>query len=219
MSATTDELAAVLGGDVSNAGAWAIQASHPYVVRIRIIGTAAMLFHRWQSDAVEAKASAAKGSAAKKKDDLESYVYRDDDNICCLPGEYVRGSVCGPQGSAKFRQDPRSPRKSALDMCKSGIVAMTDLARITTFSGQLATHWDYEDRRRATVQRAGITRERPAFRAGWSAEMDFQVLLPEYIPPGFFRELLIDAGRLVGVADFRPTFGRFTLDSFQLLET
>jgi hypothetical protein len=210
-------MATARGGDVSNSATATIDASRPYAVELTIRGSADLLFHRWQSDAVEAKATAAKGSAAKKTDDVESYVWRDSDGVISLPGEYVRGAVAGPQGAGKYRQDPRSPRKSALDLCKSGIVALTDLAPITKVTGEIAETWDYLDRRRVTVQRNGITRQRPAMLAGWTCTVLMQVLLPEYISPEFFHDVLIDAGRLVGVGDFRPTFGRFQVERFAIL--
>jgi len=210
-------VATAVGGDISNSAAATIDLSRPYAVEVAIRGTASVLFHRWQCDAVEAKAAAVKGSKAKKTDDVESYVWRDDDGVISMPGEYLRGSIAGPAGAAKFRQDPRSPRKSALDLFKSGVVALTDLAPITKVTGDLATTWDYLDRRRVTVQRNGITRERPAILAGWTCTMVLQVLLPEYISPEFLHEITVDAGRLVGVGDFRPTFGRFAIDSFTVL--
>jgi hypothetical protein len=210
-------MATARGGDLSNSATSTIDASRPYAVELQIRGSADLLFHRWQSDAVEAKAAAAKGSRAKKTDDVDSYVWRNAADVICLPGEYIRGAVAGPAGAAKYRQDPRSPRKSALDLCKSGIVSLTDLAPITKVTGEVATTWDYLDRRRVTVQRNGITRERPALLAGWSCTVVVQVLLPEYIEAGFLHDILIDAGRLVGVGDFRPTFGRFTIDRFDIL--
>lgn len=208
-----------IGGDVSNAGEALIETEIPYRVAVTVTGDAPLLFHRWQSDAVDAKAKAAKGSTAKKSDDLESYVWRDGDGIICLPGEYLRGSLVEPKnGAAKYLQDPRSPRKSALDLFKAGVVALSDLAPITTASGGVASSWDYVDRRRVTVQRAGITRSRPAFDAGWRATVVFQVLTPQYIDVVLFRQVLGHAGRLVGVGDFRPTFGRFSVTGFDLLD-
>lgn len=208
-----------LGGDVSNAAAGTLDLSRPYAVDITIRGAADILFHRWQSDAVEAKAAAAKGSKAKKTDDVESYLWRDEVGRVCLPGEYLRGAIAGPNGAAKYRQDPRSPRKSALDLCKSGVVPLTGLAPLTKVTGEVASTWDYLDRRRVTVQRAGVTRERPALLAGWTASIVLQVLLPEYIGPEFLHDIVIDAGRLVGVGDFRPTFGRFHVESFAVLSS
>jgi hypothetical protein len=191
--------------NVSNGGEHAISTLMPYTAHVRIKGTADLLFHRWNAEAVDAKASAAKNSAAKKSDNVESYVYRDDDGNVCVPGEYVRGAVIL---AAKFKQDPRSPRKSAMDLFKAGIIATTLLASLGTKS------WDYEDRRRVVVQRAGINRVRPAMRAGWEVTMMFNVTLPEYIGPAFFHEVLELAGRIGGIGDFRPTYGRFQVVSF-----
>ena len=208
-----------LGGDISDAGNDTIKLEEPYRVAVTVTGNAAILFHRWQSDSVEAKANAAKGSAAKKTDDVESYVWRDDNGHLCLPGEYLRGSLIDPKnGAAKYRQDPRSPRKSALDLFKAGIVSLTDLGVITRADGSKADTWDYLDRRRVTVQRNGVTRERPALNPGWSAEILFMVTTPQYIDPRMLNQVLGDAGRLVGVGDFRPTFGRFSVTKFEVLK-
>jgi hypothetical protein len=73
---------------------------------------------------------------------------------------------------------------------------------------------DYIDRRRVLIQRNAITRERPALREGWQATIDLMVLLPEYIDRKTLLEVLTNAGRLVGVGDFRPTYGRFQVVAF-----
>ena len=218
MTSTLTEPVA-LGGDVSNAGAETISASLPYRVAVTVTGTADILWHRWQSDAIEAKAKASKGSAAKKSDDVESYVYRDGAGTICLPGEYLRGSLVDPRnGAAKYMQDPRSPRKSALDLFKAAVVPLTALAPIIRADGEPATAWAYIDRRRVTVQRAGFTCERPALRTGWRATVLLLINTPEYLPPELLLSALNLAGRLVGVADYRPTYGRFSVSGFELLD-
>lgn len=75
--------------------------------------------------------------------------------------------------------------------------------------------WDYLDKRRVMIQRAGINRTRPAMRAGWKAQFDLMVLLPEYVDRNTLRETIESAGRLIGVGDFRPTFGRFGIVNFE----
>lgn len=197
-----------LGGDAPTNGAKdTIEASQPYVVSVAIEGVADLLFHRWNPDAVDEKAKAAKGSKAKKSDDIESYVYRNDAGELCLPGEYVRQAIIH---AAKFRQDPRSPRKSAMDLFKAAIVPLTELASLGV------NKWDYEDRRRVTIQRAGITRVRPALKTGWEAKVQLLCNLPEYVDPVLLRQVVDDAGRLIGVGDFRPTFGRFAVSRWDL---
>lgn len=194
---------------VGDGGNNLIAIGRPYAVHIKVVGVAPLLLHAWNTDAVEAKGRAAKGSEAKKTDDIESYVYRCVDGSIGIPGEYLRGTICNPQtGAAKYRQDPRSPRKSALDLYKAGIAILTPIASLGKDT------WDFIDRRHAVVNRSGITRSRPAFMEGWECEFDIQVLLPEYITPGELNSVLVDAGRLCGFGDYRPTYGRFALTQF-----
>lgn len=192
--------------EVTNGGEAVYSVSLPYQVRLMIEGSADMLFHRWNTEAVDAKARAAKNSAAKKTDDVESYVYRDDDGMLALPGEYLRQSIIH---SAKFRQDPRSPRKSAMDLYKAGVVSLTPLASLGV------KDWDYLDTRRVMIQRNGINRIRPAMKSGWRATFDVMVNTPEYIDRNSLREVIEQAGRLIGLGDFRPTYGRFGIVAFQ----
>jgi len=179
----------------------------PYVAEVDIQGVTAFLFHRWSVDGVEAKANAAKGSRAKKSDDIESYVYRLDDGNLAIPSEYLRMAIIG---AAKFKQDPRSPRKSAMDLFKAGLTCLDELCDLGT------KDWDYVDRRRVQVQRNAITRSRPALKSGWKISVRLQVLLPEYIQPELLNDAVQSAGRLIGIGDFRPTFGRFQVVSFDI---
>ena len=198
-------VATAIGPDVTNGAEETLAASAPYTAEITLCGVADLLFHRWNCEAVEAKSKAAKGSTAKKSDNVASYVYRNDDNMICLPGEYLRQAIIT---AAKFRQDPRSPRKSAMDLVKAAVVSLTPLATLGTET------WDYEHKCRVTVQRNGITRVRPAMKAGWEAEITLLVTLPEYVPPSMLHSLANDAGRLIGVGDFRPTYGRYNVTRF-----
>lgn len=192
---------------VSNDGAAVICAENPYTARVQVRGVAPFLFHRWSVDGVEAKAKAAKGSKAKREDDLESYVYRDGDGMLAFPTEHFRMALVH---AAKFKQDPRSPRKSAMDLFKAAIFPTHELCPLGK------KEWDYIDRRRVTVQRNSVTRCRPAIHSGWLAEMYFGVVLPEYVQPEMLNEVFQLAGRVVGVGDFRPTFGRFQVVGFEI---
>jgi hypothetical protein len=205
--------ATAIGGQVPTNGAVEeISTQQPYMATVLLKGTADMLFHRWNCEAVEEKGKAAKGSKAKKTDNIESYVYRDGEGCICLPGEYVRQAIIH---AAKYRQDPRSPRKSAMDLYKAGVVALSVLSPLMD-DGQKMKTWSYEHKCRVTIQRNGITRTRPAIKEGWEAYCQLMILLPEYIRPADLQDVLVNAGRLVGLADFRPTYGRFSLISFDI---
>ncbi len=196
----------VVADDKTNGGAESISASEPYTITVEITGSADFLYHRWNCEAVEEKAKAAKNSVAKKTDDLESYVYRNAEGELCIPGEYLRQAIIH---AAKFKQDPRSPRKSAMDLYKAGIVSLTALAS----TGK--EKWDYLDKRRVVIQRNGVNRTRPALSAGWKVEFELMVMTPEYIDRSALNDTLATAGRLIGVGDFRPTYGRFQVTSFK----
>jgi hypothetical protein len=186
----------------------------PFIVEATLEGTCAILFHRWSCEDVEAKSKAAKNSAAKKTDNVDAYVYRvqggEDDGHIGVPGEYVRQSIIH---AAKFRQDPRSPRKSAMDLYKAAVVPLTEVASLGT------REWDYLDKRRVTVQRNGVTRVRPAFLAGWKATFQMQVVLPEYVSAPDLLDVLSMAGRVVGLADNRPSYGRFQVVRYEQVAT
>lgn len=205
--ANTNRITAI-GPDVTNGGADTIEEQVSYRVEVVIRGSADLLLHRWNCESVEAKAKAPKGSAAKKTDDVESYVYRDENGMLCLPGEYLRQAIIG---ASKFRADPRTAKATAVRLVTAAIVSLTPLASLGVSA------WDYEDKRRVQVKQNGLTRVRPAMKAGWQATFTILNNLPEYVSPEMLHDLLIDAGRLVGIGDFRPTYGRFQVMRFDVL--
>ena len=161
-------------------------------------GPAPLLFHRWQTAAVDAKAAAAKGSKAKKTDDVESYVYRDATGQIGLPGEYLRQSVAGPKaGSAKYRQDPRYPRASTRSLMAASVITLTDVSPIYSVSGR-GRHLGLPRQRRA-VRPARRHHPGPAgVLTGWTAEIALPVLQPSYLDEQLLLDLLIDAGSSSG---------------------
>jgi hypothetical protein len=195
---------------LSNGAKEAVDTLLPYRVSVTVEGVAPLLLHAWNNESVDEKAKAAKNSAAKKTDNVESYVYRDSNGLLGLPGPNFVASLVE---AGRSIPDPRSPRKSARDLCRAGIVPLTLHAAFEPHT----TQWDYEDRRRVTVQRAGITRTRPAMKEGWRATFELLINTPEYIPPALVNQLVSQAGRLVGLCDFRPSYGRFALVAFEVL--
>jgi hypothetical protein len=197
--------------NLSNDGAESILS--PYSMVVDLEGTADLLFHRYGVEAVAEKAAASKGSKAKKTDDVESYLYRNDAGQICMPGRYLQRAIVE---AARFHQDPRSPRKMAKDLVQAAIV-VTPLLAPMLVNGKPTKDWDYLDRQRVVVQRSAVTRERPAFRQGWRVEFSIDILLAEYISPPFIQRLVLDAGRFVGLGDFRPSYGRFVATRMEVL--
>ena len=177
----------------------------PYAVEISIVGVADLLMHRWEADP---PAPGPKGSRSKKEDNVPSYVYRCEDGTIGIPGMNFKMCLCD---AGRYLQDPRSPRKSARDLFRAGLVVEG--------MGSLGVRtWDYEDKRRAVVQRNGINRTRPGFLAGWRTAFVVQVTDGEMIDLSMLQNAVERAGRFVGLCDFRPDFGRFRVESFRVLD-
>ena len=207
---TVTKKATEVGGEVpTNGSELSIDMQKPYRVAVELQGVCPILFHRWNNESVEAKSKAKKGSVEKKTDDVESYLYRTVNGNVGIPGEYVRQAVIH---AAKYEQDPRSPRKSMMDLMKAALVSLTDVAD-TGLSEP-----DYLDKRRVVIQRSAITRTRPALKEGWKAGFILMVNLPEYLPEQRLNHILQQAGRIVGLADFRPSYGRFNVIRFEVLD-
>lgn len=205
----TNRLEPIGGESPTNGAETYIEMQKPYRVSIMLEGVCPLLFHRWNNESVEAKGRAKKGSIEKKTDDIESFLWRDEKGTLCLPGEYVRQSVVH---ASKYEQDPRSPRKSMMDLMKAALVSLTELAPLGINVP------DYIDKRRVVIQRNAVTRSRPALKEGWKAEFILMVNLPEYVPAQRLNHILQQAGKIIGLADFRPSFGRFAVVKFEVLD-
>jgi hypothetical protein len=97
-----------------------------------------------------------------------------------------------------------------MDLFSAALVSLTPRASLGV------KEWDYEDRRRVVVQRQGITRVRPAMRVGWSCEFRVMITLPEYVDRDMLHEVMSLAGRIGGLGDNRPTYGRFSIVRFDV---
>lgn len=196
---------------IANGASDVIACSVPYRLGVGIVGTADLIMHRYDPDSVEAKGRAAKGSSAKKEDDIASYAYRDDDDYLGIPGVALAAAI---NLAGKYMQDPRSPRQSAFDLCRAGVVPLTVIARLQPET----TVWDYDHKARVQVNRSAVTRVRPAMRTGWRAELDLMVTTPEYLPLNVMAKLLDDASRPVVQQTTEPTYGRFAVIEMTVIE-
>ena len=188
-------------------GVTANRYTQPYGVRVAIVGTADLLFHRYDVEDVEAQANSPKGSKERKTDNVEAYLYRLPNGNIGIPGMNMKSCI---RDAAKFFSDPRSKRKSAFDLMRSAI-------RVT--GGDLKKKkFDYLDKRRVRVNMAAISRARPALLEGWKTEFIIEVIDPAYVTPEWLNEIVQRAGRSTGLCDFRPDFGTFRVAKFEVIE-
>lgn len=186
-------------------------APRPYRAEVSIEGIRPILFHRYDVQLIKDKSETKKGSKAKKTDNVESSVYLTDEGTLSVPGINFHSALIA---ASKFHSDPRSPRASAKELFKCGVLVVDDLSEITP----ARKTWEFEDARRVRVQNSYITRVRPGLKAGWGLTFVIDVALPEYITPALLQEVIVDAGRFCGLCDFRPVFGRFSMVGFKVLD-
>lgn len=68
---------------------------------------------------------------------------------------------------------------------------------------------------RVVVQRSAVARSRLQIAAGW--ELDFCLeIQDDQLRPDVVSEVLAESGRAVGIGDFRPKYGRFSVINFQV---
>jgi len=75
----------------------------------------------------------------------------------------------------------------------------------------------YLDVRPVVVQRARVVRIRPTFKAGWALSFTIQVNDDE-VQPEIVQDVLGLSGRTVGIGDYRPRFGRFSISHFEVIK-
>jgi hypothetical protein len=73
----------------------------------------------------------------------------------------------------------------------------------------------YLDVRPVIVQRARVVRIRPTFKTGWELSFEIQVGDDE-IQPELLQDILMLAGKTVGIGDYRPKFGRFSVVKYEI---
>jgi hypothetical protein len=164
-----------------------------------------LLQHRYPMTDTDAKST--KRNQKQTKDDVESYLYRDEKGIICQPASHIIGAL--KKGGAKFQVPGRS-KETYRSIMGSGIVVIYP---------DLIAH-DRQEwgiyRSPVVIKKARIVRERPLLKQwSFSFVMEFDA---EEVPKEVLKEVLDYAGRYVGIGDFRPQcggpFGRFIVTQF-----
>lgn len=145
----------------------------------------------------------------QQEDDVESYLYRCEENgTICQPATHLIGAL--KRAGVKF-QIPGQGKTTYKNLMGSGAVFIEP---------DMIEHENQEweiDRRPVVIQRARVTRSRPMFKKwalSFTAEID-----EDELPKSVLNEILEYAGRRVGIGDFRPDkggpFGRFIVTTFE----
>jgi hypothetical protein len=155
-----------------------------------------------------AELSGKKGKDKTEADHLElghreflGGLYIDDDGHPIIPGEMIEAALI--KGAMKEKRGPAA---------KAGML-VREHAKLE-YDGprkaeELWANPAYQFRTQVKVGQSRIVRVRPMF-PKWSAEIvvDF---LPSMLNAAHIRNFLITAGQQIGIGDWRPRYGRFTV--------
>lgn len=197
----------VMVDDPTNGAELVVKACEPYHVELTIEGTADLMFHRYNVELAIERAKSGKGSKASKVDDLEASVWRTVNGELAVPSRHLHAAIIK---AGRRQKDPSNARASCMDLYKGGLIIDPELATLGV------KKWDYEDGRKENVGGRGIARVRPCVRRGWRAQFSIEVVDPEFIDVAMLREAVDRAGRICGIGERRPTFGRFHVVAWEV---
>jgi len=137
------------------------------------------------------------------KEDAENALYKDDKGRIVTPSIHIESALS--RAATNYKQ-PGKGRKTYRDLIKSGI--QIEPLNIP----HKYDKWEI-DTQRAVIGRSAVPRSRPRFDK-WELEFTINLVDPTIVP-ATLQEILNDAGRYIGIGDYRPRYGLFEVVKFE----
>lgn len=187
-------------------------------IKVRLVGTRPLLMHAdIFCDPLNPLTKAHKSLTSKRKktdDDHEAIaksewrggMYFDDETGPYIPGVNVESSMIAGGKLSKLGAQLKRSAEIMTDKCRLEYEGPRTVARL----------WDkgFYDARSVKVGQARIMRYRPVFHR-WSLVCEV-AYMPDSIDKADILRCLCDAGEYCGVGDYRPKFGRFSVEEVQV---
>jgi len=144
--------------------------------------------------------------------EAELGAYRMENGFLCQPAEHIYSSMVRAAGD--FQIQGRG-KKTYRDGVKGALLVDPEpIIPLLTPAGKPIK--DYViDGRPARIQRARIMRHRPNL-LEWRLDFSLLILEEETLPAQVANAILVKAGQTVGIGDYRPRFGRFTVTKWEV---
>ena len=191
-----------------------------YQVNAKVVGTSVLLQHRFPLPTYEEMGQGGHKSTGAKdyRDEWRQSLYVDEKNGVYQPASHFELSMT--KAAASFKVTGKRG-KSYKDLVAANVVIDPEKILFGIENPKdLDTDADknlYLDLRPVVIQRARVVRIRPAFKPGW--ELGFTInVMDDELPSGILQDILTLAGKTVGIGDYRPKFGRFSVAQFEVLK-
>ena len=191
-----------------------------YEVNCRIVGTAPLMQHRYPMPDLTAlgKGGKKQTGAVDYTQEWRGYLYATKDGMVVQPAVHIEGALIKAATNFKIQGKRGASYK---DLFKAALfIAPDEIPHNVAVPDELDADGDkilYLDVRPVVVQRARVVRIRPTFKPGW--ELDFTInVIDDGLPADIVQDALTLAGQAVGIGDFRPRFGRFSVARFEIVK-
>lgn len=195
-----------------------------YKVFARIQGTSPLLQHAFGSAAMESLTEEAKARTGQVDYSLEwmTTMYAGSDGYLYQPATHIEGAL---QKAASAFKVKGKAGKTFKDAVKAYAYVAPEQPHLLWNGQPIPTPTKHllesptealsVSIMRVKVQRAAVARSRLMVNPGWELEFAIDVIDAQ-LPQAVVKEALIEAGRAVGIGDYRPRYGRFNVVSFEV---
>ncbi len=189
-----------------------------YTVNVKVQGIAPLMQHRFPMPdlATMSKGGRKQTGATDYTQEWRGYFYQTADGEIYQPASHFEGAMTKAAAGFKI-QGKRG--KSYKDLFQAAVFVTPEfILHGVKVPDELSTDGDqplYLDMRPVVVQRARVVRIRPTFKPGWELAFEINVI-DDQISPEIVQDILTLAGKTVGIGDYRPKFGRFTVAEFEV---
>lgn len=189
-----------------------------YTVSVKVKGTAPLMQHRYPMPELATMSKGGKKvtGSVDYTDEWKQYFYSTSDGELYQPAAHFEGALIKAAAAFKVQGKRGLTYK---DLFKSAVFVTPEfILHNMKVPDKLDTDADkplYLDMRPVVVQRARVVRLRPTFCPGW--ELEFQIeVLDDQINSELVQDVLTHAGKVVGIGDYRPRFGRWSVVKFEV---
>jgi len=191
-----------------------------YTIEATIKGVAPLMQHRYPiPDLASMSKGGHKSTGAKDySQEWKEYLYANAAGQIYQPSSHIEGAMI--KAAAGFKVTGKRG-KSYKDLFSANVfVDPVEILHGIALPEELDTDGDkplYLDMRPVVVMRARVVRIRPTFKPGWELAFTINVIDDE-VGNEIVNDVLILAGKTVGIGDFRPKFGRFMVTRFEVVK-
>lgn len=195
-----------------------------YIVNVVIEGTAPLLQHSFTKNHLASLMEGAKKQTGATDYSAEWFttMYVTTSGYLCQPAAHIEGAMVKAAASFKVKGANRKTWKDAIRaycyVSPDEIVHQRAGEYVPAPPLELATNPTETlsvSVMRVVVQRSAVARARLLIAPGWQLAFSIEVQ-DEQCRPEVVQEILTEAGRAVGIGDFRPRYGRFQVTHFRL---